>query len=141
MAMDIFTKSLYKECHYSYIQALGMIPFSIPTSKLQDPSLESSSPKIQAFLTQTHFTPTFVAHAFHNLPILDSLWSGRHNGKSKVNQQKTFQGNLIMWEHHKITSEEDFKLWMNYKTLNDSTTNELVGVLDTYNYNSSIFCT
>jgi hypothetical protein len=46
MAADIFTKILFKECHYSCIQALGMISFSIPTSKLQDPSLESSSPKI-----------------------------------------------------------------------------------------------
>jgi hypothetical protein len=119
-----------------------MISFSIPTSKLQDPSLESSSPKIQAFLAQhILFTPTFVAQASHNLPSLESLWSGKHNGKSKVNQQKTFQGKLIMWEHHRITSEEDFKLWMNYRTLNDSTTNELVGVLDTYNYSSSIVCT
>jgi hypothetical protein len=50
-----------------------MIPFSIFIYKFQDPSLESSSPKIQAFLAQTHFTPTFVAQASHNLPILDSL--------------------------------------------------------------------
>ncbi len=35
MATDIFIESLYKEHHYSCIQALGMIPFSIPTSKLQ----------------------------------------------------------------------------------------------------------
>jgi hypothetical protein len=116
-----------------------MISFSIPTSKLQYPSLESSSPKIQAFLAQTHFTPTFVAP--HNLPVLDSLWSGSHNGESKVNQQKTFQHKVIMWEHHRITSEEDFKLSMNYRTLNDSTTNELVGVLDTFNCSSSIVCT
>lgn len=141
MAMDIFIKILFKECHYSCIRALGMISFSIFTSKLQDPSLESSSPKIQAFLAQTPFTPTFVVQASHNLPILDSLWNGRHNGKSKVNQQKTSQGKLIMWEPHRITSEEDFKLWMNYRTLNDSTINELVGVLHTYNYNSSIVCT
>jgi hypothetical protein len=76
-----------------------------------------------------------------NLPILDSLQSGRHNGKSKVYQQKTFQGNLIIWEHHKIINEKDFKLWMNYKTLNDGTTNELVVLFNTYNYNSSIVCT
>jgi hypothetical protein len=41
-----------------------------------------------------------------------------------------------MWEHHKIINEKDFKLWMNYRTLNDSITNELVVVLDTYNYSS-----
>ncbi len=46
-----------------------------------------------------------------------------------------------MWEHHRITGEEDFKLWMNYRTINGSTTNELVGVLDTYSYISSIICT
>jgi hypothetical protein len=78
-------------------------------------------------MAQTHFTPTFVARAFHNLPIFDRLWNGRHNGKSKFNQQKTFQGNLIMWEHHRITSEKNFKLWMNYKTLNDSITNGTSG--------------
>jgi hypothetical protein len=82
-----------------------------------------------------------ASQASHNLPILDSLWSGRHNAKSKVNKQKTFQGTLIMWEHHRITSEEDVKLSMNYRTLNDSTTNELVGVLNTYNFSSSIVCT
>jgi hypothetical protein len=41
-------------------------------------------------------------HTSHNLPVfvsLDSLWSGMHNGKFKVKQYKTFQGNLIMWEY------------------------------------------
>jgi len=70
MATYIFTKSLSKEHHYSHIHTLGMIPFSILTSKLQDLSFESSSPKIQAFLTQTHFTPIFVAHASHKLTSL-----------------------------------------------------------------------
>ncbi len=49
-----------------------------------------------------------------------------------------------MWEYHehqRITRSEDSKLWMNYRTLNDSTTNELMGVLNTYYYNSSIVCT
>jgi hypothetical protein len=67
MTTNVFTKSLSKEHHYSHIHALGMILFSILTSKLQDLSFELSSPKIQAFLTQTHFTPTFVAHASHKL--------------------------------------------------------------------------
>ncbi len=46
MAIDVFTKSLSKEHHYSHIHALGMILFSILIFKLQDLSFESSSPKI-----------------------------------------------------------------------------------------------
>jgi hypothetical protein len=42
---DIFIKSFPKECHYSCIQALGMISFLIPTPKLQDHPLEPLSPK------------------------------------------------------------------------------------------------
>jgi hypothetical protein len=45
ITMDIFINFFSKECHYSCIQALGMIFFSIPTPKLQDHSLEPLSPK------------------------------------------------------------------------------------------------